>query len=243
MAIKLYPAIDLLDGKCVCLQGGDPKIKLFESGNPLGFAEKWAAEGADGLHLIDLDGAIRGQRKNKQAIYEIVRLAAKKGIPCEVGGGIRTIRDAQEVVEAGARAIIGSKIEDEEFIREASAAIGRENLIAGLDARGKTVLKAGWAEETQMGIRQAIKKCEKYVGAFLYTNVSIEGSMKGIDPAPIREITKATRLPLIVAGGVKDAGDVRALDQLGAHACILGVALYKNPGLLRQAKAILKQVL
>ena len=243
MAIKIYPAIDFLDGKCVCLQGGNPAKKLFESDDPLGFAEKWVAEGADGLHLIDLDGAIRGKRANKAAIYEIVHMAVEKGVPCEVGGGIRTIRDAQEVAEAGACAIIGSKIEDEEFMRKASAAIGRENLMAGLDAKGKTVLKAGWAKETRMGIRQAIKKCEKYVGAFLYTNVSIEGSMKGIDPAPIREITKATRLPLIVAGGLKDACDVRALDQLGAHACILGVALYKNPSLLRQANAILKQVL
>jgi len=240
MAVKLYPAIDFLDGKCVCLQGGNPAKKLFESNEPARFAEKWIREGADGLHLIDLNGAIQGKRKNKRAVYDIVRLASKNGVPCEVGGGIRTIQDAKEVAEYGARAIIGSKIEDEKFMQETSSMVGRENLIAGLDAKGKAVLKAGWTKETKLGIAQAIKKCEKHVGAFLYTNVSIEGSMNGIDPQPIKSILRATKLPLIVAGGVKDAQDVRVLDQMGVYACILGAALYKNPGLLREARAVLR---
>lgn len=221
----VIPALDLKDGKCVRLRQGDPRKKTIELENPLEIARNWDALGAPRLHLVDLDGAIGGERKNEQIVREIIQELA---IPVQFGGGIRSIEDARLFLDLGAeKIIIGTiAIQEPKIIEKLAEKYGGERIIVALDSRGGKVVVKGWTESTDIKAAEIVKKFEENVSEVLFTNVDVEGMMKGIDEKAIKEIIDSTSLGVLVSGGVASLDDVKKIKKLGAEGVVIGSALY-----------------
>ncbi|MBI5253550.1 MAG: 1-(5-phosphoribosyl)-5-[(5-phosphoribosylamino)methylideneamino]imidazole-4-carboxamide isomerase, partial [Euryarchaeota archaeon] len=223
----VIPALDLKDGKCVRLRQGDPRKKTIELENPLEIARNWEALGAPRLHLVDLDGAIGGERKNEQIVREIIQELA---IPVQFGGGIRSIEDARLFLDLGAeKIIIGTiAIQEPKIIEKLAEKYGRERIIVALDSRnGKVVIK-GWTEATDIKAAEIVGKFEKNASEILFTNVDVEGMMKGIDEKAVKEMVDSTSLGVLISGGISSLDDIKKIKKLGAKGAVIGSALYKG---------------
>jgi phosphoribosylformimino-5-aminoimidazole carboxamide ribotide isomerase len=217
----LIPSIDLQKGRIVQLiQGETLAVESHE-------IDLWVRRfrGRSKVQLIDLDAA-KGEGSN-DALVE--RICAE--LPCRVGGGIRSIERAQQVLARGATHVIagsalfaGGQI-DLPFARALSEATGPARLIAAVDSRGGKVVIHGWRTQLEITPVDAVRQLEPYVGEFLYTHVDREGLMRGTDMAAIRVVRSATRRPLTAAGGITTAEEVAALDALGVDA-VVGMAIY-----------------
>lgn len=223
----VIPALDLKDGKCVRLRQGDPRKKTIELENPLEIARKWESLGAPRLHLVDLDGAIGGARKNEQIAIEIIR---GLGIPVQFGGGIRSIEDAGFFLDLGAeKIIIGTiAIQEPKIIEKLAEKYGRERIIIALDSKNGMVVIKGWTESTDIKAAEIVKKFERNASEILFTNVDVEGMMKGIDEKAIKEMIDSTSLGVLVSGGISSLEDVKKIKKLGAKGVVIGSALYKG---------------
>ncbi len=217
----LIPSIDLMGGKIVQLIRGEKKALEFTD------FEIWAQRFASypTIQLIDLDAAMN-QGDNRSAVSFFARR-----LPCQVGGGIRSLEAAQRLLDLGAKRIIvgsaffNSNRVNAEFARALSAAVGSDTVLAALDARrGKVAIK-GWRETVAISPVEAIKNLEPYVAGFLYTNIDTEGSMQGLPLDTIRRLRLATSKQLIAAGGIASLEEVDALHRLGIDA-VVGMALY-----------------
>jgi phosphoribosylformimino-5-aminoimidazole carboxamide ribotide isomerase len=217
----LIPSIDLMGGKVVQLVQGSRKALEYDSFEP--WVQRFAKYPL--VQLIDLDAAM-GQGDNRSLLSQI---AAR--LTCQVGGGIRTVRDAQEMLDCGARAvIIGSALIRDgkvnvEFAQELARAIPAEQLVFALDSKGGKVTVAGWKEATPLTALEMIGVLEPFCGAFLYTHVDTEGMMQGIPLEVVRKVRAATQRRLIAAGGVRSREEVDALDAIGVDA-VVGMAIY-----------------
>jgi phosphoribosylformimino-5-aminoimidazole carboxamide ribotide isomerase len=217
----LIPAIDLQGGRVVQLQQGERLALAFED---LG---EWLRRfaGYPLVQVIDLDAA-RGRPANDAMVA-----CACAALPCRVGGGIRTVARAREVLGLGAREVIaGSALFNTEganlgFANELSNAIGRDRLIAAVDARGGRVTIQGWTASTTLTPVDAVRALEPFVGGFLYTIVDGEGLMQGIDVDAVRRVRNATSRRVTAAGGISSRGEVDLLDRMGVDA-VVGMALY-----------------
>lgn len=223
--MKIYAAVDLLGRAAVQLMGGVPTNIIFRSEDVLGTAKKWMTQGASGFHIVDLDGALTGDRKNKDLVKRIIEL----GLPCQVGGGIRSLSAIQEIVDSGARAIVGTMALEEDFMKKAVREVGAENLIVALDCKKEEIVIKGWVEKSGINLFKKAKEFEKLrLSGILYTNVDIEGRMKGIDVKPIEKLVKTVSTPIIVSGGITTVEDCKKLKEIGADGCVLGSAIYVN---------------
>jgi phosphoribosylformimino-5-aminoimidazole carboxamide ribotide isomerase len=177
------------------------------------------------VQLIDLDAAMR-QGNNR----DLVRQIASR-LPCQVGGGIRTVEDARNLLDCGARTvIIGSSLvkngrPDMEFAKQLADATGTEKLVFAVDSKGGKVTVAGWKEATPITALEMMRELEPYCGAFLYTHVDTEGMLKGIPMDVIRELHAATSRRLIAAGGISSQEEIDALAKMGVDA-VVGMAIY-----------------
>jgi phosphoribosylformimino-5-aminoimidazole carboxamide ribotide isomerase len=221
----LIPSIDLLGGKIVQLVQGE-KVRLsfddFES-----WIAKFAAYPL--VQLIDLDAAMR-QGENSALVAQIARR-----LPCQVGGGIRSIARARQVLESGARrVIVGSALFYDEdgparvnlqFANDLAAAVGSERVVAGIDTKNGVIAVKGWTAIVTLTPDEAIPPLEPYAGGFLYTHVDGEGLMQGFPIAVAERLRKLTRRQLIVAGGIRSRHEVDALGAIGADA-VVGMAIY-----------------
>ncbi|MBX2836732.1 MAG: 1-(5-phosphoribosyl)-5-[(5-phosphoribosylamino)methylideneamino]imidazole-4-carboxamide isomerase [Gammaproteobacteria bacterium] len=227
----VIPAIDLKDGKCVRLRQGRMDEDTVFSENPLDIAEQFAAQGARRLHLVDLDGAFAGQPKNAQLVTQIT--AALPDLPVQIGGGIRNLDTAKAYIDAGVRwVILGTvAIKQPEFVDELCAAFP-EQVIVGLDANNGMVASEGWAEEsnvtaTSLGLRYA----DSGVAAIVYTDISRDGMMQGVNAVATRDLADAIDIPVIASGGVSSSKDIETLcaySASGIQGCIVGRALYEG---------------
>jgi len=226
MDFAFFPAIDLRGGKCVQLVGGVPGTEVVALDDPLAQAERWVEQGADHLHIIDLDGAILGKRINAPILSEIVK---KLDIFIQVGGGIRSEEDVSAVLELGAdRAILGTAaLRDPDMVSRLSDRHGRERIMVALDIKRGDVTAEGW--QRSIG-RRAVELGrlfeEKGAGSILFTNIDVEGQQRGVDLGPTRELVAAVRIPVVAAGGVSSIEDVLALRQAGAGGAVAGTAIY-----------------
>jgi len=217
----LIPSIDLMGGKVVQLVQGEQKALEYDSFEP--WVERFSKYPL--IQLIDLDAAMR-QGENRALVRQI---AAR--IPCQVGGGIRTIKDAREMLDCGARAvIIGSALVRDggpnvEFARQLAQSFKLDQLIFGIDSKGGKVTVAGWKQATSVTALGMIAALEPYCGGFLYTHVDTEGTMQGIPMDVIRELRQATSCRLIAAGGIRSREEIDALDAMGVDA-VVGMAIY-----------------
>jgi len=226
--MMVIPAVDIKNKKCVQLIQGDPDKKHVELDNPLKVAERWINEGAPMIHLVDLDKAIYQTNTNEEVIKEIIKSVS---VPVQVGGGIRTVDDALNLINIGAkRVILGtSAVKNPDIIEELSSKVGTEKIMVALDAKdGKVVIK-GWKEKTEYSPVEIGKILEeKGAGSILFTNVDVEGLLKGVDIKPVKELVDALNIPIIASGGITTYDDLLKLKEIGVDGVVVGSAIYKN---------------
>lgn len=220
----MIPAIDVKGGKCVQLVGGRPGTEKVEVGDVLGVARRWQNEGAEMIHMIDLDSALGTGNNEKQ----IETIAASLSVPVQAGGGIRNEEKVQRLFDIGCeRVILGTRaIQDRPFVLKMAEEYP-DGIVVAIDSVADEVVIKGWQEGSGRSLLAVVKDLEALpIFGFLYTNVEVEGQLKGIDPIPIRALINATKKPLIVSGGVTTMGDLDLLQRIGAHSAVVGMAIY-----------------
>ncbi len=223
----IYPAIDLLNGRAVRLRQGDYSRETVFSDDPVAVARKWVEQGADRLHVVDLDGAKAGKPVNGEVIRRIVAAA---GVPVQLGGGIRTDADLDAVFSWGIRwAVLGSKaLKDPAWLlRAAHNHPGR--IVLGLDAKDGYVATEGWLDVSRVkAVDLARRVQDAPLAAVVSTDIATDGMMAGPNFAALAELKAAIDLPVIASGGVSSADDVLRLAQAGLPGAIIGRALYEG---------------
>ncbi|MDD1663966.1 MAG: 1-(5-phosphoribosyl)-5-[(5-phosphoribosylamino)methylideneamino]imidazole-4-carboxamide isomerase [Methanomicrobiales archaeon] len=224
--MAVYPAVDILGGKCVQLvQGKRETATVF--GDPMDCARRWVEAGAEALHVINLDGAFGNPSSNADIIRRILR---ETGIFMQLGGGIRSVGDARSWLETGVdRVILGTlAVREPEAVRILSGEAGPSRVMASVDARAGQVVVEGWRDPEGDYLGWARRFEDLGAGSLLFTNVDVEGLQQGIRRQPVEMLLAATGLPVVVAGGITSIGDVKALWDLGASGVVLGSALYSG---------------
>lgn len=240
MAMILYPAIDLKDGQCVRLYKGAMDQATVFNDNPAAQARSFADQGAEWLHLVDLNGAFAGAPVNAAAVEAIL---AEVGLPCQLGGGIRDMATIEAWLSKGlARVILGTiAVENPALVREAAAAFPGQ-VAVGIDARDGKVATKGWATETDVDATELARSYEDAgVAAIIYTDINRDGAMQGPNVAATAALAHAVGIPVIASGGVSSLEDLIALRDCGAllDGAISGRALYDGALDLRAALAAL----
>ena len=226
MATVVFPAVDILGGKCVQLvQGKRETATVF--GDPVDWARKWIKAGAEALHVINLDGAFGDSGTNREIIRGILR---ETGVFMQLGGGIRSVGDARRWLETGVdRVILGTlAVREPGSIEMLSGEVGPSRVMASVDAKGDQVVVEGWRDPEGDYLGWARRFEDLGAGSLLFTNVDVEGLQQGIRTEPVKNLLAATDLPVVVAGGITSLGDVAALRDMGASGVVLGSALYSG---------------
>lgn len=237
----LIPAIDLKDGKCVRLRQGRMEDSTVFSDDPLAMAARWVEAGARRLHLVDLNGAFAGQPVNAQVIRRIAE--AFPDLPIQVGGGIRDEQTVETYLDAGVRfVIIGTKaVQDPHFVSNLCLEFP-SHVIVGLDAKDGRVAVNGWSKLSKHDVIDLAQIFERYgVEAIVYTDISRDGMMQGVNVEATVRLAQAITIPVIASGGVSTLDDVRALravEREGIMGAIIGRALYDGAIDLTAAQAI-----
>ena len=233
--MRLYPAIDIKDGKCVRLtQGLFDNVNVY-SDTPWEIAKEFEKAGAKFIHVVDLDGALKGRSVNAEVIRKI---ASSVNIPIELGGGIRTLENIKEVLELGVyRAIIGTKaVENPEFIREAIEKFGAEHIVVGVDAKDGYVAVEGWeklSDKTALSMALAMK--DMGIKTIVYTDISKDGMLQGPNVEQTKLLSDKTGIDIIASGGVSGMDDLRNIQNAGIHGAIIGKAIYEKRINLKEA--------
>ena len=224
----IIPAIDLKGGQCVRLSQGDMDRATVYSENPAEMAKTWQSMGAQRIHVVDLDGAVSGQPKNRDAIIAIVSAVS---VPVQLGGGIRDIETIKEYFSCGIdRVILGTAaIKDPLFLEESCRAWpGR--IIVGIDATDGMVCVQGWTEKTAMSVVDLVKKIEHLpLAAIVFTDIKRDGMLTGPNIESTAQLARSTHIPVIASGGVSRMEDIEALltvEEFGVSGVIIGRALY-----------------
>ena len=233
--MQILPAIDIRGGKCVRLRQGDYNQETIFGDHPAEMARRWEADGAEILHLVDLDGAKAGRPVNHEVVGEIVKAV---GIPCQLGGGVRDEAGIRLLLEeiGVARVIVGTQaLKQPEWFRQMAEQFpGR--LVLGLDARDSMVATEGWLDVSKTSaIELAREYTQTPLAAVVYTNIANDGMMQGVDRATIDDMVQLTELglPVIASGGVTTLDDVHALAEVAKEhpklvGAIIGRALYEG---------------
>lgn len=225
--MHIIPAVDIKNGKAVRLFQGEKDRETVYSDSPADMARRWADQGATWLHVVDLDGAFDGESENEAHIRDIVKAV---NIPVEVGGGIRTFEKAKRLVGFGVeRIIVGTRaLESRRFVEELAAAFpGRVNV--GVDARDGMVAIRGWTETSETRAEAFLASLSgSGVSGIIYTDISRDGAMAGVNVEAMRAACQATDIPIIASGGVTSIEDIVALRDLPLFGIIVGKALYEE---------------
>lgn len=225
--MHIYPAIDLLDGRCVRLRQGDYTQSTVFHDNPAMMANHFVRQGAEQLHIVDLDGAKVGSPVNEAAIRNIIDSVP---VPCQLGGGLRNEADLETVFEWGIRwAVLGTKAlsDPDWFCSQAANHPGR--LVLGLDARNGFVATQGWLETSNTPVIELVRQVESTpLYAIVYTDIAKDGMMQGPNFEATITLAHSTPLPVIASGGVSDLTHVARLRSEGVFGCIIGRALYEG---------------
>ena len=232
--LQIIPAIDIMDGQLVRLTKGDPSTKQsYQINSPHEAAKIWTQQGADMIHIIDLDAAF-GKVPNTD---EILRIAEEVDTPLQVGGGIRSSETARRLLDGGIdRIILGSiPIKNPNLSRTLLEEYGSERIVIALDHKDGYLMVKGWQESTEYRLGESLS-CFTYQGYkwFLVTNIDHDGTMKGPDHMTCTGASDGIKI--IVSGGVSSLDDICKLKLTGAEAVIIGKALYENRFTLTEAK-------
>jgi len=227
----LIPAIDLKDGKCVRLRQGRMEDDTVFSDNPVEVAGRWVDAGARRIHLVDLDGAFAGKPRNAKIIHQIVE--AYPDVPVQIGGGIRDEDTIQAYLEAGVKyVIIGTKaVSEPHFVRDVAVEFPG-HIIVGLDAKDGKVAIDGWSKLSHHDVIDLAQKFEQQgVEAIIYTDISRDGMMQGVNVEATAKLARANNIPVIASGGITNMDDIHALGKVaddGIMGAITGRAIYEG---------------
>ena len=239
--MKIIPAIDIQNGNCVRLRQGDFAQETIFDKNPLNIAQKWVDEGAERLHLVDLDGARLGSPINLDIISSICKKFPN--IPIQIGGGIRDLKTAENYLLAGATyIIIGTKaVEEPKFVKELCK-IFPGNIIVGVDAKNGEVATDGWESVSDKNVIELSREFENIgVSEIVYTDIEKDGMMKGLNMDATLNLAKNVNIPIIASGGVSCLDDIRKMKPYvgsGISGIIIGRALYEKTITIKEAKNI-----
>jgi phosphoribosylformimino-5-aminoimidazole carboxamide ribotide isomerase len=238
MTFTIYPAIDLRDGQVVRLQHGDPDKQTTFGSDPIAIAQRWLDDGASWLHVVNLDGAFDEKgTANWSVLPHLTALPAH----VQFGGGIRSLADVERVLHAGvARVILGTAaIENPDLVSQAITRFGPDYIAVGIDARDGRVKTRGWLTDTAVTPTQLGQQMkERGVRTVIYTDISRDGVLTGVNAEATAQLAQATSLSVIASGGVASLEDVRrchALANKGIGGVIIGRALYDGKVALREA--------
>lgn len=236
--MRIYPAIDIKDGNCVrLLQGRFSDLTVYGD-NPTEMAKKWESLGGEYIHVVDLDGALKGQGVNAKVIKSICKHV---NVPVQTGGGIRTMEDIENKLACGiSRVIIGTKaVRDADFVKRAVDKYG-DKIVIGIDAKNSMVAIEGWEEVSEFKAVDFAKKMESIgVKTIVYTDIATDGTLQGPNLDAMAEMAKETNLDVIASGGVGSPEHIKALVPTGVEGVIVGRALYTgNVDLAEAIKAV-----
>jgi phosphoribosylformimino-5-aminoimidazole carboxamide ribotide isomerase len=234
--MQVIPAIDLMQGKVVRLSRGDPETaKFYDSmGTPVEIAQKWKAQGAERLHIIDLDATF--ERGNNLNI--VAKIAKATGLPIQVGGGIRTVEAVEQLLTKGIRYVILGALaySNPEAITTIQAKFGTDSIIVALDNKDGKVMVAGWKTPTAFTMTEALEKFAKLkVKTFLITSIAKDGMLQGPDLEMLSEACRYPGVDVIAAGGIGALKDLVALKEVGVAGVVVGKALYEGRFTLKEA--------
>lgn len=224
--MRLYPAIDIIDGQAVRLVQGDYDQETVYDKDPVKVALKWQEAGASYIHVVDLDGALDGTWKNEKVISNIVKAVS---VPVQTGGGIRTLADIELRLNAGLdRVILGTvAIKQPEIVAEAVAKFGAERIVVGIDAKDGMVAIHGWEEVSNVSALDLCLKVKAMgVTTIVYTDIAKDGMMQGPNVEQTAHLVKETGMAIIASGGVACYEDLANIKSIEAEGLIIGKALY-----------------
>ncbi len=232
--MRLYPAIDIKDGQCVrLLKGRFDKVTVYGD-DPSAMAKRWQAEGGQFIHVVDLDGALRGHGVNADAIKAIVRSV---DVPVQTGGGIRSMEDIEAKLACGiSRVIIGTKaVSDSEFVKRAIDKY-KEKIVIGIDAKDSMVAIDGWERVSEFtAVDFAKKMCDIGAATIVYTDIATDGTLAGPNVSAMAEMASAVPADIIASGGIGNISHIEALTDTGVEGVIIGRALYTGDVNLQEA--------
>jgi phosphoribosylformimino-5-aminoimidazole carboxamide ribotide isomerase len=223
--VILYPAIDIRGGRCVRLIEGDFARETAYDADPTDAARRWVDAGTEWLHVVDLDGAVEGTPVNRDAVK---RIRAAVAVPMQLGGGLRTLTDLEDLFAAGIdRAILGTvALRDPELVISAVARWG-DRIAVALDARDGKLATDGWLGQTEArAVEVAQKLATAKVRHFIFTDISRDGTLAGPNLESLGELVQAVEAGVIASGGISSLKDIEAAAQSGASGAIIGRALY-----------------
>jgi len=238
----VIPAIDILGGKVARLKRGDFKFEKRYDGAPLDFAKKWEEQGAEWIHVVDLDGAKTGVFSNIKLIGSI---ASSVKASIELGGGLRDRETVKKALDAGiSRVIIGTRAIEKNFVKELMEEFGPEKVIVGVDSREDKISVAGWTKTVDININDFLVELEGLgVRTIVFTDILKDGMLSGPNFAALDKVLGATGMNVIASGGVSSTDDILKLKKMepkGVTGCIVGKALYEGMLELREAIELAK---
>jgi phosphoribosylformimino-5-aminoimidazole carboxamide ribotide isomerase len=241
--VRLYPAIDILDGNAVRLVRGDFNARTVYEADPLAAASAWVKAGARHLHVVDLDGARSGEPVN---LAHLRRISGEAGVDVQYGGGLRSAQSVRDALQAGAaRVLLGTAaFTDTDLLEEVLAAHGPERVLVSVDARGGRVATAGWTDRTELSAQDALLSLRgRGVERFVFTDVDRDGMLEGPDLAEVRRLAGAVDAGLVYSGGIGRLADLEGLARLRApnlDGVIVGKALYEQRFSVAEAQRALE---
>ena len=239
----IYPAIDIRGGRCVRLTEGRFDAETVFADDPAEMALKWAGMGAEFLHLVDLDGALAGEGKNVPVIERILQSV---NIPVQLGGGIRNLETIEKLLALGVtRLILGSAaVKNPQLVEEACKKYPG-HIAVGIDAKNGDVAIEGWGQGSGVAATELAKKMAAYgVETIIYTDISRDGMLSGVNVEATAALARACGVPIIASGGVASLEDIRrvkAVESDGVQGCIIGKAIYTGAVDLKAALALAKE--
>jgi phosphoribosylformimino-5-aminoimidazole carboxamide ribotide isomerase len=238
----IIPAIDIKDGRCVRLFQGEMDKETVYFEKPIDAARHWVKEGASFIHIVDLNGAVEGRPVH---IKEIEAICRETSLVVQLGGGLRSVEAVQAALDLSvARVVIGTAAYDNQEFLQALCNKFPGKIVAGIDARSGKVAVKGWKELTSMDAIELAKRCEADgASRIIYTDISRDGTRKGVNVNETLNVARAVKIPIIASGGVATLDDIRRLKEIerdGVEGVLIGRALYTGAFTLREATSIVE---
>lgn len=236
----IIPAIDIKNGKCIRLRQGRLGTESIYSDDPVEVARRWESEGAELIHVVDLDGAFSGTPRNREIILNMVRSVK---VPIQAAGGIRTIEDIGRYVQEGvSQVVLGTRVVSDRAFLETSCRTFPGRISVGLDTRAGKVLVKGWTETTdQSAIDLANELGGLRILSLIFTDVQRDGMLSGPNLDAIQQLARSVEIPIVASGGISSIEDIRsllALESYGVAGVIIGKALYTGAVKLNEALSL-----
>ena len=234
--MKVIPAIDLMNGQVVRLYKGDPKLKTVYDNDPVKIAKKWEEDGADMLHLVELDATL-GIGSNLEIIKKIL---SELSIPVEIAGGLREESLISDMIKISNRVVLGTlAFKNKDLLKKLLSTFGSEKIVISVDHMDGEIVIHGWQDKTGIKLIDSVKEfLEMGFTEFLLTNVSKDGTMQGPDLEFLEQACNFEKANVIASGGISNVSDVSKVKEKNAFGVILGKALYENKISIEEAKKI-----